>query len=91
MMSETPNFRATIRIATTSGTITAQIPDTALSALIGNPASIWVEPVGWLDNGTLLIEARGDEWEQATLLRVNPDGSGLAILVPGGFMGFIYP
>ena len=91
MMSETPNFHATIRIATTSGTITAQIPDSALSALIGNPASIWVEPVGWLDNGTLLIEARGDEWEQATLLRVNPDGSGLAILVPGGFMGFIYP
>ena len=91
MMAETPDFRATIRIATTTGTISAQIPDSAISALIGNPASIWVEPVGWLDNGTLLIEARGDDWEQASILRVSPDGTGLAYLVPGGFMGFIYP
>ena len=91
MMSETPNFHATIRIATTSGGITAQIPDSAIAALIGNPSVVWVQPVGWLDNTTLLLEARGDEWNQASLLRVNPDGSGLAYLVPGGFMGFVYP
>jgi hypothetical protein len=91
MMSETPNFQATIRIATTSGAITAQIPDSTLIPLIGNPTTIWIEPVGWLDNGTLLIEVRGDDWEQASLFRVNPDGSGLASLVPGSFMGFIYP
>ena len=91
MMSETPNFHATIRIATTSGAITAQIPDSAIAALIGNPSNVWVQPVGWLDNTTLLLEARGDEWNEATLLRVNPDGSGLATLVSGGFMGFVYP
>jgi hypothetical protein len=91
MMSETPNFHATIRIATTSGAITAQIPDTAIAALIGSPSVVWVQPVGWLDGTTLLLEARGDEWNNASLLRVNPDGSGLAYLVPGGFMGFVYP
>jgi hypothetical protein len=91
MMSETPNFHATIRIATINGAITAQIPDTAIAALIGNPSVVWVQPVGWLDSGTLLIEARGDVWENASLLRVSPDGSGLAYLVPGSFMGFVYP
>lgn len=91
MMSETPNFQATIRIATTSGAITAQIPDTAIAALVGNPSSIWVEPAGWLDAGTLLLEVRGDDWGNPSLLRVSPDGSGLAFLVAGGFMGFVYP
>jgi hypothetical protein len=91
MMSETPNFHATIRIVTTSGAITAQISDADIAALIGNPSNVWVQPVGWLDNTTLLLEARGDEWNEASLLRVNPDGSGLAYLVPGGFMGFVYP
>ena len=91
MMSETPNFHATIRIATTSGAITAQIPDSAIAALVGNPSSISVEPVGWLDAGTLLLEVRGDDWGNASLLRVSPDGSGLAFLVSGGFMGFVYP
>jgi hypothetical protein len=91
MMSETPNFHATIRIATISGAITAQIPDSAIAALVGNPSSIWVEPVGWLDAGTLLLEVRGDDWGNASLLRVSPDGSGLAFLVSGGFMGFVYP
>mgnify|MGYP001147813748 CR=1 FL=1 len=91
MMSETPNFHATIRIATTSGAITAQIPDASIAALIGNPASIWVQPVGWLNESTLLLEVRGDDWADATLLHVNADGSGLAYLVSGIFMGFVYP
>jgi hypothetical protein len=91
LMAEVPDFHATIRIATTTGTITAQIPDVAIAELLGNPSQVWVQPVGWLDAGTLLLEARGDDWENATLLRVNPDGSGLGFLVPGGFMGFVYP
>lgn len=91
LMAEVPDFHATIRIATITGAITAQIPDSAIAALLGNPSMVWVQPVGWLDAGTLLLEARGDDWENVYLLRVNPDGSGLALLVPGGFMGFVYP
>ncbi len=91
LMAEVPDFHATIRIATTTGAITAQIPDSAIAPLLGNPSMVWVQPVGWLDNGTLLLEARGDDWENPSLLRVNHDGSGLAFLVPGGFMGFVYP
>jgi len=91
LMAEVPNFHATIRIASTTGAITAQIPDSDIAAVIGNPSMVWVQPVGWLENGTLLLEARGDDWENVSLLRVNPDGSGLAYLVPGGFMGFVYP
>ena len=91
MMAETPNFHATIRIATTSGTVSAQIPDSAIKPLIGNPTAIWLEPAGWLDGQTLLLVARGDDYDQPMLLRVNADGSGLAVLMPGSLAGFVYP
>jgi len=90
-MSETPNFHATIRIATTNGEITAEIPDTLLAELVGGITYPWIEPVGWLDGETLLIGLRGDNWEDAYLLRVNPVGSDLALLVTGSFVSFIYP
>jgi hypothetical protein len=89
LMAETPNFHATIRIATTTGSITAEVPDSTISALLGSNAA-WVEPVGWLDAQTLLIEVRGDDWENVTLIRVNYDGSGLAVLIQGTFVDFIY-
>jgi len=44
-----------------------------------------------LDGETLLIGLRGDNWEDAYLLRVNPVGSDLALLVTGSFVSFIYP
>jgi hypothetical protein len=90
-MSDTPNFHAIIRIATTSGEVIGQIDDTTLSALVGGIDYPWVEPVGWLDSETLLIELRGYNWEDAYLLRVAPDGSNPSLLVTGSFVGFIYP
>lgn len=89
-MAEVPNFQATIRIANNLGAITAEISQDALATAAGGTVE-WVAPVGWLDNQTLILEIRTGNWDNASLLQVRYDGSGLAYLAPGAFIDFFYP
>jgi hypothetical protein len=91
LMSDVPNFHATIRIATVKGELVAEISEAAISNVTGAQKVDWVRPVGWLDGQTLLLEVRLNEWNNASLMRVNFDGSGLATLAAGSFAGFLYP
>lgn len=91
MMAEVPNFYATIRIATTSGAHLADIRDSDLNGIAGSGEVQWVVPAGWLDQSTLILEVRFENWDEAALIRVNYDGAGLAYLAPGSFIGFLYP
>lgn len=90
IMADVPNFHATIRIATTSGAITAEIPDSVLADVLGKKVE-WATPVGWLDNETLILEVRLGSWGNVSLLRVRFDGSGMTYLAPGSFVGFLFP
>lgn len=89
-MSETPNFQAVIRIATLNGQITAELPMSSLIASTGLPLT-WVQPVGWLDGETLLVQGRGEDWEDAYILHVRFDGSAAGLLVGGAFAELTYP
>jgi LysM repeat protein len=90
-MAENPDFHATIRIATTAGVHLTDIPQTAFDNVASSEKISWIQPVGWLDGRTLIVQARFQEWSSAALLRVNFDGSNPLYLATGTFVAFLYP
>lgn len=91
LMAETPNFTSRVRIADMDGNVLADLPVGTLSNITGISNATWAIPVGWLDSETLIVEIRGDDWNNPALVRVRYDGSGLALLAPGIFAGLVYP
>jgi hypothetical protein len=89
-MAENPDFHANIRIATTAGILLADIPQTAFDNIASSEKITWVEPVGWLDGQTLIVQARYQEWNNAALIRINYDGSNPLYLATGTFVAFLY-
>ena len=49
------------------------------------------EPVDWLDNQTVIVQVRGQEWSQVALLRYNVLSQEISYLAPGEFVGLMYP
>jgi hypothetical protein len=90
-MAETPDFHATIRIATTAGILLADIPQTAFDNVASSELISWIQPVGWLNGQTLIVQARFQDWNNAALLRINLDGSSPLYLATGTFVSFLYP
>jgi len=91
-MAEVPNFRSRIRVTqlpNASGLI-HDILDTAVAALLGSSSVTHLKPVGWLDNQTLLIEARQESWEDVALVKLDVTTGGLSIFCQGSFVGFAY-
>jgi hypothetical protein len=81
----------TIRIASIDGTLISEIPDASLAEVSGIPEVGWVVPVGWLDTQTLALEVSDSTGDHASIVTVKFDGTGLALLTPGKFVGFLYP
>jgi hypothetical protein len=91
MMAENPDFHASIRIATTAGVHFTDIPQTAFDNIASSDKISWIQPVGWLDGQTLIVQARFQDWSSAALLGVNFDGSNPLYLATGTFVTFLYP
>lgn len=91
LMAETPNFHSRVRIANIAGAVSSDIPDSTFAGTAADPTSRWAVPVGWLDNEHLLVEVRGDDWQNPALVRVRYDGTEIAYLASGKFLGFLYP
>ncbi|MCF6277303.1 MAG: hypothetical protein L3J16_00925 [Anaerolineales bacterium] len=90
-MGEPPSFHSTVRVGDLSGNIVAEFADTALVTVSGLGQVSRVEPVGWFDDSTLVIMARGALWDQAALIRVDIPSQTTSFLANGVFLGFIYP
>jgi hypothetical protein len=90
LMAETPNFHSQVRIADRRGVILAALPDSTFASVAADPSVNWIVPVGWLDGETLLVQVSGDA-DTSTLLKVRFDGTEMAYLTSGKFLGFIYP
>ena len=91
-MAEVPDFRSRIRVAqlpNVSGLI-HDIQDTKFAALLGSSSVSRMNPVGWLDTHTLLIEVRQEIWEKVTLVEMDVTTGGLSIFCQGSFVGFVY-
>lgn len=81
----------TIRIGSVDGTVIAEYPDTSLITASGFSEVTWVLPLGWLDPQTLALEVRSGSTNTAAILAVKLDGTSITYLVPGTFIGFLYP
>ena len=90
-MAENPNFHASIRIATTTGISKVNIPDNAFDNIASSEKASWVEPVGWLDGETLIVQVRFQDWNNTALIRIRFDGSNPLYLATGTFVTFLYP
>ncbi len=90
-MAEVPSFKATVRIGQNNGAIVADLPMNTFESAAGVGSISHAEPVGWLDNQALIIQARGPEWDQVSLLRYNVISKEITYLAPGEFVGLLYP
>ena len=90
-VSENALVHQTIRIASVDGSIRAEIPDTSLASVSGFGEIGWITPIGWLDTQTLAIEVLNSSGNDSSILTIKSDGTSLAYLTPGSFIGFLFP
>ncbi|MCP4142936.1 MAG: hypothetical protein GY755_22050 [Chloroflexi bacterium] len=90
-MAETPNFHSVVRVGNLNGNIIAEFADTAFLAASGLGKVARVEPVGWFDDNTLIVMARGEAWNDAVLLLIDIPTQNISYLAQGVFTGFVYP
>jgi hypothetical protein len=89
-MSETPNFHSVIRVGDLSGNVLLELADSAFAPVSGLGTVQRVEPVGWLDNQTLVVMARDANWDAAALITVDIPSQGLSFLAQGEFVEMVY-
>jgi len=90
-MAEVPSFKATVRVGQIDGTLLADLPMNTFESAAGIDPVSRAEPVTWLDNQTLVVQVRGQEWSQAALVRYNVVSQEIAYLASGEFVGLLYP
>ena len=90
-MAEVPNFTATVRVGQNDGTLLADVPMNTFESAAGIGPVSRAEPVAWIDNQTLVVQVRGQEWSQAALVRYNVVSQEIAYLASGEFVGLLYP
>ncbi len=85
------SYQSVVRVGDlTSGNVVIEIQDSMLTQSLGWPVS-FIKPVGWLDNQSLLIEVRGIDWGDVSLVLLDLDGRTLTYFCDGNFAGFVYP
>lgn len=90
-MAEVPNFKATVRVGQINGAIVADLPMNSFEAAAGIGPVQRAEPVAWLDDQTVVIQVRGDDWDRTVLVRYNVISRETTYLAPGNFVGLMYP
>ena len=91
LMAEVPSFVATVRVGQNNNAMVADLPMDTFESVAGIGAISRAEPVAWLDNQTVIIQVRGQEWDQASLLGYNVTSGETSYLAPGAFVGLLYP
>ena len=90
-MGETPNFHTVVRVGNLNGNVIAEFADTAFLTTSGLSTIQRVEPVGWFDDNTLVVMARGEHWDEAMLIAIDIPSQSMRLLARGVFVGFTYP
>jgi len=80
-----------VRVGDLNGNVIAEFADTALVGVSGLGVVQRIEPVGWFDDTSLVIMARGEYWDEAVLLLVDIPSQSARLLAQGIFVGFTYP
>jgi hypothetical protein len=90
MMADVPDFHSLVRVGQTDSILVRDVPDLSFSAVIGTPVT-WVEPVAWLDNSTILVQARGSNWTDAWVMKLDVITGNVSLFAAGTYMGLYYP
>jgi hypothetical protein len=87
-----PEFKPVIRVGdTASGAVLAEMDKTAAAQAAGWGSVSWMKPVGFLDNQTVLVEARAEDWDTVALLKYNLAANSVGLFHSGSFSGFVFP
>ena len=73
-----------------AGEIEFEIDENAIAQALQFSDLDSIQPLGWLDSSTLLIQARGLDWNDARIAKLNLEDHSLVEFCRGSFIGFIY-
>jgi len=91
MVSDPYDFQSRVRVGdAAAGGVIQSVDDLTVKQVIGSSKVTMLRPAGWLDNKTLLIEARGEDWEDVSLLRFEVTSGTLSEFCEGSFLSFGY-
>ncbi len=91
MISEPSNFHQYVRIGDVqNGGVVRDLVDSTAGLAIKSDQVTFMRPAGWLDDEILLVEVRGQDWGDVSLLRYDVLSGGLSIFSSGSFVGFGY-
>lgn len=92
MIAEPPNFQTRVRVGEiATGAVVHEVDTDLIAQTLSWEWVSFMKPVGWLDVQNLIIEARGSDWETASLVKYNLESGSLTDLCQGSFAGFAYP
>ncbi len=90
--AEPSTYHSVVRVGETlNGAVDYDIEDSSVAQALNQPQITFMKPVGWLDNQTLLIEARTTDWGHVVLVRASLAEGTLAYFCDGSFVDFSYP
>ncbi len=72
------------------GKVVFEIDPGAAEQTLHEDSLTYLRPVGWLDDNSLLIEARGANWEDANIVRLDLSDGKLYQFAGGAFVSFLY-
>ena len=91
MISEPFNFHPLVRIGDVQNSdVVKDLVDAVAVQAINVDRATFMRPVGWLTNEILLVEARGKDWGDVSLLRYDVISGGSSLFSSGNFVGFGY-
>lgn len=90
-MSDTPDFHSRLRVARLgdSPEVIYDLTDAAIGESLGFSNVLYVTPIGWLDQQTLLIQASGQD-NFSVIAKLDIPSGTLSSLIKGSFIGFAY-
>ena len=92
MASYEKNFSARVRIGELiTGTILQELDNDEAADFLGWAEVRQLKPSAWLDNETLIIEARGADWSGSSLILMDRATGDLRFFSSGVFLGLVYP
>ena len=87
---DTPyTFQSMLRVGTTTGMVVSDFPAAYFNAVAGFTV-VWANPLGWLDNDSILVQVGDETGSHESVLRLDLSGS-VVLLTNGYFAGFTYP
>jgi hypothetical protein len=90
-MAEVPNYHSRIRIGLTGGGVVFDQDDSAFARALGAGSVEYIEPVGWMNPQTLLVEVIIQDYGNPSIVKVDITNGSITPFLDGRFIAFAYP